>query len=167
MLFDLRGLSLQSSRLYCVRLLRVLLRAGSSNFHVWGADLLCKHLADDSNDVQQEALSVLIEAAENEVKTFSIIFLYFSPKFHCFLLCSSSDLPPVSGVAEAVVVATRFSRLSSLRASRFAPASLPTRPPQQHAARTTPTLEQSTTTTCCYNMLASHRFLLILSLHRS
>ena len=58
---------MQNSRLYCVRLMRVLMRAGVAQFHHWGAELLCKHLQDSDSTVQQETLSVLIEASENEV----------------------------------------------------------------------------------------------------
>lgn len=59
---------LQSARLYAVQWLHVLLRAHVPFFSSWGLELLNAQLYDQSKAVALEALSVLSEACEEEVR---------------------------------------------------------------------------------------------------
>ena len=51
-----------------MQLLRVLLRARVTGFAQWGVELLVLQLYDSSKLVHMEALSVLFEACEDEVR---------------------------------------------------------------------------------------------------
>jgi rapamycin-insensitive companion of mTOR len=61
-------ISHQSARLYAVRWLHVLLRVHVPFFSSWGLELLSNQLYDQSTNVALEALSVLSEACEEEVR---------------------------------------------------------------------------------------------------
>ena len=57
----------QNGRLYCVQMLRVLLRARVGGFQAWGVEYLVLQLYDATAAVRMEALAVLFEACEDEV----------------------------------------------------------------------------------------------------
>ena len=59
---------LQNARLYTVNFMRVLLRAKVPYISNWGLEMLVMQLYDQSKSVAMEALSVISEACENEVR---------------------------------------------------------------------------------------------------
>ena len=74
----------QNGRLYCVQMLRVLLRARVGGFQAWGVEYLVLQLYDANAAVRMEALAVLFEACEDEVR-YVLAFLVRENTRPCFL----------------------------------------------------------------------------------
>lgn len=65
----------ESLRLYATQMMTVLLRAKVTDFHKWGIEMLVTQLQDTSKSVCLAAVSVLMEAAEEEVYLEALISL--------------------------------------------------------------------------------------------
>ena len=69
-----RHLCLQDTRLYTTRHMRVFLRANVPLFISWGLEMLTTQLYDVDSEVAEEAIDILDEACEEEVRFLSLLF---------------------------------------------------------------------------------------------